>query len=69
MALSVNRDTLELLGSMMPHRCGPSRPAASIVVVHNQGCQILLVQGNEQDSPDRRNQATLNIQVAPAFPH
>ena len=35
MALYVNRDTLELLDSMMPHLCGPSRPAASIVVVHS----------------------------------
>ena len=31
MALYVNRDTLELLGSMMPHLCGSSKPAASIV--------------------------------------
>ena len=35
MALYVNRDTLELLGSMMPHLCGPSNPAASTVVVHS----------------------------------
>ena len=28
-------DTLELLGSMMPHLCGPSKPAASTVVVHS----------------------------------
>ena len=33
--LYVNRDTLELLGSMMPHLCGPSKPAASTVVVHS----------------------------------
>ena len=31
MALYVNRDTLELLGSMMPHLFGSSKPAASIV--------------------------------------
>ena len=31
MALYVTRDTLELLGSMMPHLCGPSKPAASTV--------------------------------------
>ena len=35
MALYVSRDTRELLGSMMPHLCGPSRPAASTVVVHS----------------------------------
>ena len=35
MALYVNRDTLELLGNMMPHLCGPSKPAASTVVVHS----------------------------------
>ena len=35
MALYVTRDTLELLGSMMPHLCGPSKPAASTVVVHS----------------------------------
>ena len=35
MALYVNRDTLELLGNMMPHLCGPSNPAASTVVVHS----------------------------------
>ena len=34
-ALYVSRDTHELLGSMMPHRCGPSRPACSTVVVHS----------------------------------
>ena len=28
-------DTRELLGKMMPHLCGPSRPAASTVVVHS----------------------------------
>ena len=35
MALYVNMDTLELLGSMMPHLCGPFKPAASTVVVHS----------------------------------
>ena len=35
MALYVNRDTLELLGSMMSHLFGPSNPAASTVVVHS----------------------------------
>ena len=35
MALYVNNQTLELLGRINPHRCGPARPAASKVSVHS----------------------------------
>ena len=67
MALYVNRDTLELLGSMMPHLCGPSRAGC-----FNRGCTLRDAEFfwrscNKQDGEYCRNQAALNIQVAKRF--
>ena len=66
MALYVNRDTLELLGRMMPHLCGPSRPAASIVVALRDA-EFFWRSCNKQYGQYCRNQATLNIQMAKCF--
>ena len=49
MALYVSRDTRELLGSIMPHLGGPSRPAASTVGCTLRDSKLFWCSGDQQD--------------------